>query len=104
MQVNNGGLRFSDEGRGCSEQAAVLRQPRALAWTVFDDRIAAIVRQFEGLRQAEAAGATAGRARDGEPRCGVSGPEASGYKLLAAVALGRVAGRAAAGASTLGRA
>ena len=44
--------------QGYSEQAAfVLRQPGAIAWTIFDARIAAIARQFEDFRQAEAAGA-----------------------------------------------
>ena len=54
VQVNAEGRRFSDESRGYSEQAAhVLRQPGAIAWTVFDARIAAIARQFEDFRRAE---------------------------------------------------
>lgn len=58
VQVNTEGQRFSDEMQGYSEQAAhVLRQPGGVAWTVFDGRIAAIARQFEDFRQAEAAGA-----------------------------------------------
>jgi len=57
IQVNLEGRRFSDESHGYSEQAAaVLRQPEGVAWTVFDERIAAIARQFEDFRQAEAAG------------------------------------------------
>lgn len=57
IQVNARGERFSDEGHGYSEQAAaVLAQPGRFAWTVFDGRIAAIARQFEDFRQAEAAG------------------------------------------------
>lgn len=57
FQVNAHGRRFSNEARGYSEQAAeVLRQPDAIAWTVFDDRIAGIVRQFEDFRRAEAMG------------------------------------------------
>ncbi len=57
IQVNTAGERFSNEMQGYSEQAAfVLRQPGAIAWTVFDARIAAIARQFEDFRQAEAAG------------------------------------------------
>lgn len=57
FQVNAAGVRFANEMRGYSEQAAdVLRQPDGVAWTVFDDRIAAIARQFEDFRQAEAAG------------------------------------------------
>ncbi|MBK1837262.1 FAD-dependent oxidoreductase [Azospirillum sp. YIM B02556] len=58
VQVNAEGRRFSNEAQGYSEQAAVvLRQPDGIAWTVFDDRIAGIARQFEDFRQAEAMGA-----------------------------------------------
>ena len=58
IQVNRDGKRFSDEAHGYSEQAArVLEQPGGIAWTVFDGRIAAIARQFEDFRQAEAIGA-----------------------------------------------
>ncbi|MBB3017436.1 fumarate reductase flavoprotein subunit [Microvirga lupini] len=58
FQVNLRGERFSDESHGYSEQAAVvLRQPQGLAWTIFDERIAGIARQFEDFRQAEALGA-----------------------------------------------
>lgn len=183
FQVNLAGVRFSDETHGYSEQAAVvLREPEGIAFSIFDARIAAICRQFEDFRNAEAQGAvltaetpealaalirvpaaalaetfaevarreapdrfgrdwskakplappyhavrvtgalfhTQGglvvddRARvvrtdgtalpnvfaAGGAACGVSGPEASGYLsgngLLTAVALGRLAGRAAA--------
>jgi fumarate reductase flavoprotein subunit len=58
IQVNLEGHRFSDESHGYSEQAAaVLRQPEGVVWTIFDERIAGIARQFEDFRQAEAAGA-----------------------------------------------
>lgn len=58
MQINCDGVRFCDESRGYSEQAAdVLRQPDGLAWTVFDARIADVARQFEDFRAAEHAGA-----------------------------------------------
>jgi fumarate reductase flavoprotein subunit len=58
FQVNGAGERFSDESRGYSEQAeAVLAQPDGIAWSIFDERIAAVARQFEDFRQAEAAGA-----------------------------------------------
>jgi fumarate reductase flavoprotein subunit len=58
IQVNRDGRRFSDETRGYSEQAAeVLKQPDAVAWDVFDSRIAAVARQFEDFQQAERAGA-----------------------------------------------
>ena len=58
IQVNAEGRRFCDESRGYSEQAAdVLRQPNGLAWNVFDDRIAAVARQFEDFRSAEQNGA-----------------------------------------------
>jgi fumarate reductase flavoprotein subunit len=58
IQVDALGRRFCDETRGYSEQAAeVLRQHGAIAWDVFDARIAAIARQFEDFQAAERAGA-----------------------------------------------
>ncbi|WP_144185498.1 FAD-dependent oxidoreductase [Elioraea rosea] len=58
FQVNTRGERFSNETQGYSEQAEkVLAQPGGIAWDVFDARIAAIARQFEDFRAAEAAGA-----------------------------------------------
>ncbi len=58
FQINANGDRFSDESHGYSEQAAiVLAQPGAVVWSVFDERIAAIARQFEDFRNAEASGA-----------------------------------------------
>jgi fumarate reductase flavoprotein subunit len=58
IQINRDGLRFCDESRGYSEQAAeVLRQPGGIAWSVFDARIALVARQFEDFRDAERAGA-----------------------------------------------
>ena len=52
IQVNAQGRRFCDETRGYSEQAAeVLRQPGAIAWDIFDARIAAAARQFEDFRR-----------------------------------------------------
>jgi fumarate reductase flavoprotein subunit len=58
IQVNGEGRRFCDETHGYSEQAAeVLRQPGAFAWTVFDERIAGVARQFDDFRKAESAGA-----------------------------------------------
>ncbi len=58
FQVNAEGGRFWNESSGYSEAAvAVLGQPGGIAWDIFDARIAAIARQFEDFRQAEAAGA-----------------------------------------------
>ena len=58
IQINSEGRRFCDETRGYSEQAAeVLRQPGGFVWTVFDERIAQVARQFEDFREAERAGA-----------------------------------------------
>ncbi|SIQ95631.1 fumarate reductase flavoprotein subunit [Rhizobium sp. RU35A] len=58
FQVNIEGRRFSNEAQGYSEQAAeVLKQPEGLAWSIFDRRIAAVTRQFEDYRRAEAMGA-----------------------------------------------
>jgi fumarate reductase flavoprotein subunit len=61
FQVNLAGERFADESRGYSEQAsAVTAQPDGLAVTIFDERIAAVARQFEDFRNAEAQGAIVG--------------------------------------------
>ncbi|WP_431284762.1 FAD-dependent oxidoreductase [Humitalea sp. 24SJ18S-53] len=58
FQVNTAGDRFWDESQGYSESAeAVLSQPDGIAFDIFDARIAAIARQFEDFRSAEAAGA-----------------------------------------------
>jgi fumarate reductase flavoprotein subunit len=58
IQINGDGSRFCDETQGYSEQAAeVLRQPGAIAWSIFDGRIAAVARQFEDFQNAERAGA-----------------------------------------------
>jgi fumarate reductase flavoprotein subunit len=58
FQVNVNGLRFSNESAGYSEQAAiVLAQSDGIAFDIFDERIAAIARQFADFREAEAAGA-----------------------------------------------
>lgn len=58
IQINRDGLRFCDESRGYSEQAAeVLHQPGGIAWSVFDAHIASVARQFEDFRDAERAGA-----------------------------------------------
>jgi fumarate reductase flavoprotein subunit len=58
FQVNIHGQRFSNESLGYSEQAAaVLAGPEAVAFDIFDARIAAIARQFEDFRQAESSGA-----------------------------------------------
>ena len=58
FQVNKNGERFSDETLGYSEQAAiVLAQPDGIAFDVFDERIAAIARQFADFGQAEGSGA-----------------------------------------------
>lgn len=67
FQVNVMGERFSDESRGYSEQAAVvLAQPEGKAFDIFDERIAAIARQFEDFRQAEALGAVTEAATIGQ--------------------------------------
>ncbi|NKX45777.1 FAD-dependent oxidoreductase [Roseicyclus persicicus] len=61
VQVNLHGARFWDESQGYSEAArAVMAQPEGIAWTIFDDRIAAIARQFQDFKDAEAIGAIRG--------------------------------------------
>ena len=58
IQVNVEGRRFSNEALGYSEAAAqVLRQPRGIVFDIFDERIAAVARQFQDFRDAERAGA-----------------------------------------------
>lgn len=58
VQVNLHAERFWNEAQGYSEAArAVLAQPQAQAWTIFDARIAAIARQFADFKAAEAQGA-----------------------------------------------
>ncbi len=58
IQINRDGSRFCNESQGYSEQAEeVLSQPGAIAWSVFDARIAAVARQFEDFRDAERTGA-----------------------------------------------
>ena len=58
FQVDASGRRFSNESEGYSEQAErVLARPGGVAWSIFDARIAAIARQFDDFRKAEAAGA-----------------------------------------------
>lgn len=58
VQVNRAGQRFWDESQGYSEAArAVLAQPGAEAFAIFDARIAGIACQFEDFKQAQAVGA-----------------------------------------------
>lgn len=58
VQVNAAGERFWNEAQGYSEAArAVLSQPGGEAYAIFDGRIAAIARQFEDFKRAEAQGA-----------------------------------------------
>lgn len=60
VQVNKNGVRFWDESQGYSEAARqVLSQPEGVAITIFDERIAAIARQFEDFKTAEREGAVA---------------------------------------------
>lgn len=58
FQVNLAGKRFWNEAQGYSEAArVVLSQPEGVAFAIFDTRIAAIARQFEDFKNAEAVGA-----------------------------------------------
>jgi fumarate reductase flavoprotein subunit len=58
MQLNARGQRFHDETQGYSEAAvAVLAQPDAVAWNVFDERLLALARSFPDFCAAEEAGA-----------------------------------------------
>ncbi|MCL1479824.1 FAD-dependent oxidoreductase [Marinobacter sp. M3C] len=58
IQLNQRGVRFSNEHNGYSEQAAkVLAQPDQIAFNVYDARIHEQCQQFEDYRNAHAAGA-----------------------------------------------
>lgn len=58
FQVNTDGKRFSNEALGYSEQAAkVNAQPGGVAWSIFDARLDAMMRQFDDYQQALTAGA-----------------------------------------------
>ena len=58
FQVNADGKRFSNEALGYSEQAAkVNAQPGGVAWSIFDARLDAMMRQFDDYQQALTAGA-----------------------------------------------
>ena len=76
IQVNAHGERFWNENQGYSEAAQkVLNQPGRFAWSVFDERIAGIVRQFADYRLAEDRGAvvSADTIEDLAGRIGVPG-------------------------------
>jgi len=67
IQVNTGGRRFSNEHDGYSEQSvAVLAQPGAVAWCLFDQRLRDFARGFPDFREAETAGAILNGADIGE--------------------------------------
>ena len=58
IQVNKHGTRFSNEALGYSEQAAkVVAQPGHVAWSIFDERLDQLMRQFDDYQNALAAGA-----------------------------------------------
>jgi len=83
-QVNAEGARFWDESQGYSEAARhVLAEPGGWAVAVFDERIAAIARQFADFRTAEAQGAVR-RADDLEALAGAFGLPAGALTRTAA--------------------
>lgn len=58
IQVNRAGVRFADESRGYSEQAArVNAQPGGVAFSIWDARIEQVMAQFDDHRDAHRAGA-----------------------------------------------
>jgi fumarate reductase flavoprotein subunit len=105
FQINIAGERFSDESRGYSEQAAiVLAQPTGIAFDIFDERIAAIARQFEDFRSAEAAGAVIEAASVAQLAQRLNVPEATLGESLAEVETAkRTSGRDHFGRSFAGR-
>ncbi|MFV0384436.1 FAD-dependent oxidoreductase [Paracoccus sp. (in: a-proteobacteria)] len=89
IQVNASAQRFWNESRGYSEAARqVLAQPGGVAWAIFDARIAAIARQFEDFRNAEAQGAVR-TAPDAQALAGLLGLPADALDAtLAGLSLG----------------
>lgn len=58
FQVNDAGERFSNEALGYSEQAAkVNAEAGGIAWSIFDARLDAMMRQFDDYQHALSAGA-----------------------------------------------
>ena len=58
FQVNSGGVRFSNEATGYSEQAArVNAQPGHVAWSIFDERLHTLMLAFDDYRDALKVGA-----------------------------------------------
>lgn len=58
FQVNQNGERFSDETKGYSEQAVkVLKQPGAVAWSIFDKTRHTLMMKFDDYQDAMKAGA-----------------------------------------------
>ncbi|MEM9107942.1 MAG: FAD-dependent oxidoreductase, partial [Pseudomonadota bacterium] len=58
FQVNSHGERFSHENEGYSEQAMkILKQPGAVAWTIFDERCHDIARSVHSHQEADNLGA-----------------------------------------------
>ena len=86
IQINAAGKRFCDETQGYSEQAAsVLRQPGGVAFDLFDERIAAVARQFQDFRDAERAGALVTAGTPGELAARLDVPPAALREELAAM-------------------
>lgn len=58
VQINQQGLRFSNEHAGYSEQAVnVIRQPGGVVWNIYDERLHQLGLTFPDYQQAAAAGA-----------------------------------------------
>lgn len=53
FQINENGVRFSDESKGYSEQAVeVVSQPNKIAWNIFDERLHKLMLEFEDYHNA----------------------------------------------------
>jgi len=91
VQINTRGERFHDETRGYSEAAAaVLAQPGAVAWLVFDDEILALARGFPDFVEAEAAGACRHAPDVAALAALTGGPQAAVERTLRALVPGAV--------------
>ena len=83
-QVNALGDRFSNEARGCSEQAVdVVAQPGHVAWDIYDQRLHQLMLEFDDYREAVEARAIL-HAEDFETLARVAGINSDGLLKTAA--------------------
>lgn len=86
FQVNAEGQRFADESRGYSEEAKdIVAQPGHFAWSIYDERIHGLMKEFDDYQDAIKAGCIRSAA-DTDELCAVTGLPAALKQTLAEVA------------------